>query len=121
MVSIIKANQEYRIFKKFSFPFRVNYVIIGNNRVKILTIKIIYERIFSMSTSRKNREKNSLQPSRRKRINRLKTFIVIGAVVLLCTSVILNIILVFKILHLENQFDILYSQTPVVVTQDIVI
>lgn len=66
-----------------------------------------------MSASRKNREKNSLQSSRRKRVNRLKTFIVIGAVVLLCTSVILNIILLFRVLRLESQVDILYSQTPV--------
>ena len=74
-----------------------------------------------MSARRKREEGNSLQASRRKRVNHIKMIIVIGAVVLIFTSVILNIVLVFKILHLEKQVDILYSQTPVVVTRENVI
>lgn len=70
-----------------------------------------------MSAGNKKKEGNTLQASRRKRVHCIKTIIIIGAVVLIFTSVILNIVLVFKILHLEKQVDILYSQTPVVVTQ----
>jgi len=71
-----------------------------------------------MSANRKETDRKNTQLSRRKRVNRFKTMIIIGAVVLICTSVLLNIVLVFKVLHLENEIDKLYSQTPVVVTQN---
>lgn len=71
-----------------------------------------------MSAGRRKTERNSARLAKRKRVNRLKTIIVIGAVLLICTSVILNIVLVFKVLHIENQIDELYSQTPVMVTQN---
>lgn len=135
---------------KLAFPFKINYVIISTNRVKVLIIQvnnpaasggvcdpcgscqmnvqahpsgslsagIIYERICNMSASRKEKDRDNTQSSRRKRVNRFKAMIVIGAVVLICTSVLLNIVLVFKVLHLENEIDKLYSQTPAVVTQN---
>lgn len=71
-----------------------------------------------MSANRKETDRKNTQLSRRKRVNCFKTMIIIGAVVLICTSVLLNIVLVFKVLHLENEIDKLYSQTPVVVTQN---
>lgn len=70
-----------------------------------------------MSYNRKKEGKNA-QLARRKRVNRFKTIIVAGVVILIGTSVILNIVLVFKVLHLESQINKLYSQTPVVITQN---
>ena len=71
-----------------------------------------------MSAGKKKKEMHNTKASRRKRVNRLKTVIVAGAVILLFTSVIMNIVLVFKILHLENQIDKLYSVTETVIMQD---
>ncbi len=58
----------------------------------------------------KNRKK-SKQTKRRIRINRMKSFIVFFAVILLFTSVILNFILMVKVMHLEGQIEQLYSTT----------
>ena len=70
-----------------------------------------------MSYNRK-KERDNAQLAKRKRVNRFKTIIVAGVVILIGTSVILNIILVFKVLHLESQINKLYSQNSVVITQD---
>lgn len=68
-----------------------------------------------MPASKKKKEMYNIQSAKRKRVNRLKTVIVAGAIILLFTSVILNFLLVFKVLHLESQIDTLYSVT---ITQD---
>ena len=62
-----------------------------------------------MPADKKNKDTGNKQAAKRKRINRLKSLIIIGAVILLFTSVILNCVLVFKVLHLEKQIDQLYS------------
>lgn len=46
---------------------------------------------------------------KRKRINRMKSVIVGAAVLLLFVSVVLNIVLIFKVFSLEQQVDKLYS------------
>lgn len=46
---------------------------------------------------------------RRNRVNRIKTFIIFIAVLLLVASVCLNFVLLFKVLHLEEQMNQLYS------------
>lgn len=46
---------------------------------------------------------------RRNRVNRIKTFIIFIAVLLLVASVCLNFVLLFKVLHLEGQMNQLYS------------
>ena len=71
-----------------------------------------------MQANKEKKEGNTTQASRRSRVNRLKSMILIGAAILLFTSVILNFALVIKVLHLENQIDKLYSDTQVFVTQD---
>ncbi len=71
-----------------------------------------------MPASKKRKAVNTVQAHRRKRVNHLKTIIVAGAVILLFTSVILNFVLVFKVLHLENQIDKLYSEASVNVIQN---
>ncbi len=48
---------------------------------------------------------------RKRRIQRMKHFILFCAVFLLFASVILNLVLVFKVIHLEGQIDQLYSST----------
>lgn len=70
-----------------------------------------------MQANKKRKEGNTTQASRRSRVNHLKTMILIGAVILLFTSVILNFALMIKVLHLENQIDRLYSETQILVTQ----
>ena len=62
-----------------------------------------------MPTDKKKKEISSKETAKRKRVNRLKSLIIVGAVILLFTSVILNFVLVFKVLHLENQINQLYS------------
>lgn len=71
-----------------------------------------------MPASNNNKKVHNNKASRRNRVNRLKSLIVLAAVVLLFTSVILNFLLVFKVLKLEEQIDKLYSQNNVVITQD---
>ena len=46
---------------------------------------------------------------RRNRVNRIKTFIIFIAVLLLVASVCLNFDLLIKVLHLEEQMNQLYS------------
>lgn len=77
------------------------------------------ERIWNMPASNNNKKVHNYKASRRNRVNRLKSLIIIAAVVLLFTSVTLNFLLVFKVLKLEEQVDKLYSQNHVVVTRDI--
>lgn len=72
-----------------------------------------------MPASKNTKEVHNNKASKRKRVNRLKSLIVLAAVVLLFTSVILNFALVFKVLKLEGKIDKIYSQDNVVVTQDI--
>lgn len=57
-----------------------------------------------MATGTNNKSKNN-----RKRVNRIKYLIVAFAVLLLVSSVVLNFVLMFKVLHLEQQIDQLYS------------
>lgn len=54
-------------------------------------------------------DSNHNQDKKRKRVNRIKYFIILCAVILLFTSVILNFVLMFKVLHLEEQMNQLYS------------
>lgn len=72
-----------------------------------------------MPANKKNKDIKNIQAAKRKRVNRIKSFIIAGAVILLFTSVILNIILVFKVLHLESQMDQLYSANSVFVVQEL--
>lgn len=72
-----------------------------------------------MPASKNTKEVHNNKASKRKRVNRLKSLIVLAAVVLLFTSVVLNFALVFKVLKLEGKIDKIYSQDNVVVTQDI--
>lgn len=72
-----------------------------------------------MPANKKNRDTKNIQATKRKRVNRMKSFIIAGAVILLFTSVILNFILVFKVLHLESQIDQLYSVNSVSVVQEL--
>ena len=51
----------------------------------------------------------SNQEKRRKRVNRIKYFILFFAVLLLISSVFLNVYLLFKVLHLEEQISQIYS------------
>lgn len=62
-----------------------------------------------MPADKKKKEISNKQTAKRKRVNRLKSLIIFGAVILLFTSVILNFVLVFKVLHLEKQINQLYS------------
>ncbi|HCJ09139.1 MAG: hypothetical protein PUC55_02225 [Lachnospiraceae bacterium] len=55
---------------------------------------------------------------RKRRIQRMKHFILFCAVFLLFASVILNLVLVFKVIHLEGQIDQLYSSTLIYGGQD---
>ena len=71
-----------------------------------------------MPASNTKQKMNAQKAARRKRVNRLKSLIVVVAVVLLFTSVALNFALVFKVLKLEEQIDKLYSQYNVTVTED---
>lgn len=71
-----------------------------------------------MPANKKKKETHNAKESRRKRVNWMKNMIVAGAVILLFTSVILNFLLFFKVLHLEGQIDKLCSQDNVVITQD---
>ncbi len=73
-------------------------------------VKITKVREETQMATEKNRKK-SKQTKRRIRINRMKSFIVFFAVILLFTSVILNFILMVKVMHLEGQIEQLYSTT----------
>lgn len=57
---------------------------------------------------------DSKQNKNRKRVNRIKYFIIICAVILLFTSVILNFVLMFKMMQLEEQVNHLYSYQPMI-------
>lgn len=70
-----------------------------------------------MPASKKTKEVHNNKASRRNRVNQIKSLIVFGAVLLLFTSVILNVVLVFKVLKLEGQIDKLYSQNYTVVNE----
>lgn len=70
-----------------------------------------------MPASKNTKEVHNNKVARRNRVNRIKSFIIFAAVLLLFTSVILNVVLVFKVLKLEGQIDKLYSQNYTVVTQ----
>lgn len=66
----------------------------------------------SENTPKGQRPQNT---KKRKRINRMKSIIVGAAVLLLFVSVVLNIVLIFKVFSLEQQVDKLYSdQIPTV-------
>lgn len=71
-----------------------------------------------MPANNKRQDTKGIQAAKRKRVNRLKRIIVAGAVILLLTSVILNFVLVFKVLHLESQINQLYSLSHVQVLQN---
>ncbi|MBE5923861.1 MAG: hypothetical protein E7271_05250 [Lachnospiraceae bacterium] len=58
----------------------------------------------------KTHEDDALKALKRKnRIKRMKTFIVFIFVLLLFVSMILNIVLIYKVLHLENRMNQLIS------------
>jgi flagellar basal body-associated protein FliL len=65
-----------------------------------------------------SRRANSAQDKRRKRVSRIKTLIIVAAVILLLASVVLNIVLLIKVFHLQDQVDKLYSFAPVMVTEN---
>ena len=69
-----------------------------------------------MPTNNRNKVDNA-KADKRKRVNRIKSLIVAAAVLLLFSSVILNIVLAFKVLHLESQIDKLYSSQAGVITE----
>lgn len=71
-----------------------------------------------MPASNNTKEVRNNKASKRKRVNRLKSLIVLAAVILLFISVILNFALVFKVLKLEGQIDQIYSQSNTIVTKD---
>lgn len=71
-----------------------------------------------MSDNKNKNSKQLAQQRQKKRVARMKSFIIACAVILLFSSVILNFILIFKVLHLENQVDMLYSATQAVVCTD---
>ncbi len=107
------------LFAILRFQFIIDYGIIYRNRVMIFRTGNQYERIWNMPASKNTKEVHNNKASKRKRVNRLKTFIVLAAVILLFTSVFLNFALVFKVLKLEGQIDQIYSQNNVIVTQNI--
>lgn len=72
-----------------------------------------------MPANNKKKDTKRIQAAKRKRVNRLKKIIVAGAVILLLTSVILNFVLVFKVLHLESQINQLYSLSFVPALQNL--
>lgn len=71
-----------------------------------------------MPAGKNTKEVNNSKGARRNRVNRIKSLIVLVAVFLLFTSVILNIVLVFKVLKLEGQIDKLYSQNYTAVIEE---
>ncbi|MCM1496976.1 MAG: hypothetical protein NC124_00755 [Clostridium sp.] len=71
-----------------------------------------------MPANNKKKDATGKMAAKRKRVNRMKSLIVAGAIILLFTSVILNVFLVFKVLRLENQIDKLYSEVPVSFAQE---
>lgn len=66
-------------------------------------------------------EQGKNKQNKRKRVNRMKSLIIVLAVILLFTSVVLNFALVLKVLHLEQQVSRLYSDSQFVVSRDIII
>lgn len=46
---------------------------------------------------------------KRKRINKIKIFIVFGVLIIILVSVILNLVLIFKVIRLEQRMDHLLS------------
>ena len=71
-----------------------------------------------MATLKNTNENHNKKASKRKRVNRLKTLIVFGAVVLLFSSVILNFVLIMKVLKLESKINQIYSQNQMVVLEE---
>lgn len=71
-----------------------------------------------MPADNKKKSAKNKQNSKRRRVNFIKKVIVGGAVILLFTSVILNFVLIFKVLHLEDQINQFYSGESVTMIQD---
>ena len=68
----------------------------------------------------KTHEDDALKALKRKnRIKRMKTFIVFILVLLLFVSMILNIVLIYKVLHLENRMNQLISDNTFYVEANI--
>lgn len=63
--------------------------------------------------NKKKMEANKAMAAKRRRVNALKTLIIVAVVILLFTSVIFNFAMVMKVLHLDNQIDKLYSESVV--------
>lgn len=61
---------------------------------------------------------NHLEVTRRKRVRRMKMMILTGVVILLFTSVIINFVLIFKVLHFEKKIHKLYSNENTVIVQE---
>ena len=120
----IEIQLHLMVYSSFSFvilmfQFISYYDILYSNRVMNFRWWNQKERIRDMPASNNNKKMHNKKAARRNRVNRLKSLIVLAAVILLFSSVILNFLLVFKVLKLEEQVDKLYSQNNVVVTQDI--
>lgn len=58
---------------------------------------------------------NKTKAAKRKRVNTLKSLIIVAVVILLFTSVTFNLVMVMKVLHLNNQISNLYSDCTVTV------
>lgn len=56
---------------------------------------------------------------RKKRVNQLKMIIVFVSILLVLASVILNFILMFKVIQLQNKIDKLYSMERSMVTMEL--
>lgn len=63
-----------------------------------------------MSSQNKTAKRNAKETARRQRVKRLKNLIIGVVVFLLFLSVILNFILAYKVLGLEQKVEQLYSQ-----------
>lgn len=70
-----------------------------------------------MSNQKQTTQKQRM--ARNRRVQRMKQFIIVCAVLLLLSSVVLNLVLVIKVMHLQDQIDKLYSSVQVEYSLDI--
>lgn len=70
-----------------------------------------------MSNQKQTTQKQRM--ARNRRVQRMKQFIIACAVLLLISSVVLNLVLVIKVMHLQDQINKLYSSVQVEYSLDI--
>ena len=70
-----------------------------------------------MSNQKQTTQKQRM--ARNRRVQRMKQFIIVCAVLLLLSSVVLNLVLVIKVMHLQDKIDKLYSSVQVEYSLDI--